>query len=71
MLYVVRVYGYGLHTDVVPAHIGCLGAKCEVGYRGAVCEFARCDLILAAVWHFVGEFHVVVNCLVDLYSLLV
>lgn len=69
MLY-VGVYGHGLHTDVVSAHIACLGAKCEVGYRSAVGELAGCDLVLAAVWHFVGKFHVVVNCLIDLYILL-
>jgi hypothetical protein len=27
-------------------------------------------LVLAAVWHLIGKFHVVVNCLVDLYVLL-
>ena len=26
-------------------------------------------MVLAAVWHFIGKFHVVVNCVVDLYSL--
>lgn len=69
MLYVVGVYRYSLHTDVVPTHVGCLSTKCEVGYRGAVCKLAGSDLVLATVWHFIGKFHVVVNCLVDLYSL--
>lgn len=53
--------------DVVATHVGGFGADAVVYEGGAVCLLAGGDLVLAAVAHAVGEFHVVVDGVVDLF----
>ena len=53
--------------DVIPTHVGRLGTDSIVRQRRAVGLFAQGDLVLAAVGHVVGEFHVVVHGVVDLF----
>jgi hypothetical protein len=57
-----------VRTNVISAHVSCLRAESIVGKRRTVCCFAEGNLILASVAHLVGKFHVVVDCLVNLFS---
>lgn len=62
----VSLGGRREHTNIVPTHIGSLGAHSEVNQRASVGLLATRNLVLAAVGHGVGELHVVVDGLVDL-----
>lgn len=52
--------------DVIAAHVGGFGTDAVVYEGGAVGLLAGGDLVLAAVGHAIGEFHVVVDGVVDL-----
>lgn len=55
------------HTNIVSAHISCLGANGVIRQRRSVGLLAQGDLILTSVWHCIGKFHVVIDRLVDLF----
>lgn len=55
-----------IRTNIITAHITCLGTDSIVDHRGSVRQLAVSNLILASVGHGVGEFHVVVHGFVDL-----
>lgn len=54
------------HTNIISAHVGGLSANAIIRKRRQVCVFTRSNLLPASIGHFVCEFHIVVNSVVDL-----